>query len=355
VASNGAPSVSLVIVSFNSAADLRRTLPAVSAELAEGDELIVADNDSEDESRAVVRELAPQARLIELDSNLGFAAGCNAAAEQADGDLLVVLNPDAKPLPGFGTAIRRPWADDRGWDAWMALVASEDATRVNTSGNKLHFTGIAWAGGYGEPLPQAAQAQPREVAVASGAGLAIPLARWRELGGFPPQFFAYHEDVDLSFRIRLTGGRVGIEPSAIIDHDYEFAGRAERWRWMERNRWAFLLRVYPLPLLFLLAPALLLTELVLVPASVAAGWGRQKLLANLDAVRRLPHLLRERRAIQSARTVSSAELATWLTADFDSPFIPGFARSWPARFLLRGYWRIVRLLLGRPERGRKPE
>jgi len=113
--------------------------------------------------------------------------------------------------------------------------------------------------------------------------------------------------------------------------------------------------VYPLPLLVLLAPALLLTELVLIPASVAAGWGRQKLLANLDVVRRLPRLLRERRAIQSARTVSSAELASWLTADFDSPFIPGFARSWPVRFLLRGYWRIVCLLLGRPGASRKPK
>ena len=344
-AGNDAPSVSLVIVSFNSAAELRRTLPAVVDELAEGDELIVADNGSEDESRAVVRELALQARLIELGSNRGFAAACDAAAATATGELLVVLNPDAKPLPGFGAAIRRPWAEGRGWDAWMALVACEDATRVNTIGNELHFTGIAWAGGHGEPLPR--RPEPREVAVASGACLAIPLARWRELGGFPPDFFLYHEDVDLSFRIRLAGGRVGIEPSAIVDHDYEFAGRAERWRWLERNRWAFLLRVYPLPLLALLAPALVLTELALIPASVAGGWGRQKLQANLDVIRRLPRLARERRAIQATRAASSAELAAWLTPDLDSPFIPRVARSLPARFALRAYWRLVRLLLGR--------
>src|SRR4051812_15105610 len=99
---NRSPSVSLVIVSFNSAAELRRTLPAAVAELGEGDELIVADNGSDDESRDVVRELAPKGRLVELGSNRGFAAACNAAAELATGDLLVILNPDAKPQAGFG-------------------------------------------------------------------------------------------------------------------------------------------------------------------------------------------------------------------------------------------------------------
>ena len=340
----GAPTISVVIVCFNSAAELRRTLPAAVAELSEGDELVVADNGSEDESRAVVEELAPNARLVELGSNRGFAAGCNAAAEIANGDLLVILNPDAKPLAGLGAAIRRPWIERRDWDAWMAFVVCEEATRINTIGNRVHFTGIAWAGGHGDPLP--ADPQPGEVAVASGACLAIPLARWRELAGFPPDFFLYHEDVDLSFRIHLAGGRVGVEPAAVVDHDYEFAGRADRWRWMERNRIAFLIRVYPARLLLLLAPALLMTELALILASIAGGWGRQKLLANLDAIRWMPRLLRERRAIQATRTVSSTEFAAWLTPDLDSPFIPRFARRGLVRLLLRGYWRVVRLLVG---------
>ena len=116
--------------------------------------------------------------------------------------------------------------------------------------------------------------EPQEVAAASGACLAIPLRRWRELGGFPAPFFLYHEDIDLSMRLRLAGGRVGIEPAAVVDHDYEFAGRAEKWRWLERNRWAFLIRVYPARLLVLLAPALLLTELALIPVALAGGWGR---------------------------------------------------------------------------------
>jgi N-acetylglucosaminyl-diphospho-decaprenol L-rhamnosyltransferase len=338
------PTLSVLIVSWNSRAQLARTLPALLAELEEGDELIVVDNDSDDGAPEEVEALAPQARLLRSGRNAGFAAACNGGAALAGGDLLVILNPDAAPQPGFGAAIRRPWLERRGWAAWQALVAARGAAEINSAGNPVHFTGIVWAGGHGRPIGEAPPAG--EVAALSGACLAIPRSTWDEAGGFPPEYFLYHEDVDLSLRLRLAGGALGIEPAAVVDHDYEFAASAGKWRWLERNRWAFLIRVYPAALLWLLAPALLATELALIPASVAGGWGRQKLAASVDVVRWLPRLLRERRQVQATRTVSAAEFAAWLTPDLDSPFIPAIARSTPARILLRGYWKVVRLLLG---------
>jgi GT2 family glycosyltransferase len=184
------------------------------------------------------------------------------------------------------------------------------------------------------------------VPAASGACLAIPLANWRRVGGFPERFFMYHEDVDLSVSLRLAGGTVGIEPSAIVAHDYEFSANGEKWRWLERNRLAFLIRTYPTSLLVLLTPALLATELALLFVSAAGGWGKQKRTANLEALRWLPRLLHERRQIQRQRTISTAEFASWLTPDLDSPFIASAARSLPIRLALRAYWRLIRLLQG---------
>jgi GT2 family glycosyltransferase len=342
------PTLSVLIVAWNSREELARTLPALLPELGEDDELIVVDNDSDDGTAEAVRELAPRAMVLRTGRNLGFAAGCNAGAAEATGDLLVILNPDAAPLPGFGGAIRRPWLQNRGWAAWQALVADVGGTKINSAGNPVHFTGIVWAGGHGRPIAEAPPAG--EVTALSGACLAIGLRTWRELGGFPERFFLYHEDVDLSLRLRLRGGAIGIEPAAVVDHDYEFGAREHKWRWLERNRLAFLVRTYPASLLILLAPALLATELALLAVSVSGGWGRQKLAANLEALRWLPRLLRERRQIQAARTVSAAEFASWLTPDLDSPFIPALARALPARLLLRGYWRAVNLLLKRPSR-----
>jgi GT2 family glycosyltransferase len=340
------PTLSVLIVSWNSREELDRTLPALLPELAAGDELIVVDNDSTDGTPEAVAELAPAARLVQTGRNAGFAAGCNIGAAQARGDLLVILNPDAAPMPGWGEAIRRPWGQERGWAAWQALVADRGATQINSAGNPVHFTGIVWAGGHGRPIAEAPTAG--EVPCLSGACLAIPRGTWEEVGGFPERFFLYHEDVDLSLRLRLRGGTLGIEPAAVVDHDYEFGAREHKWRWLERNRWAFLIRAYPTPLLILVAPALIATELALIPVAIAGGWGRQKLVAVADVIRWLPRLLRERRQVQATRSISAAEFASGLTADLDSPFISAAARAAPVRLGLRAYWRAVRLLLGRP-------
>ena len=341
-------SLSVVIVAWNSREELARTIPPLLAELGEGDELVVVDNASGDDTRSLVAEMAPSATIVALERNVGFAAGANAGAAAASGDLLVLLNPDAVPQPGFAQAIRRPMGDGRDWAAWQGLVTAEGGSVINTVGGALHFTGIAWAGGAGEPVPAAPE--PAEVAFLSGACLAIGPADWRRLGGFSDRYFLYHEDVDLSLRLRLQGGRIGIEPGAVVDHDYEFSSRPEKWRHLECNRWSTILRDYPAPLLALVTPALLATELALIPISIAGGWGREKMGANLDVLRGLGPTLRERRAIQGERAVGAGEFASFLTADLDSAYLGRAAGFAPLRWALRGYWALVRLLLRSPTR-----
>jgi GT2 family glycosyltransferase len=339
------PTLSLLIVAWENRDDLQKTLPALLPELGEGDELIVVENKAGDGSAELVRELAPQARIVRMGRNAGFAGGVNAGAEVAEGDLLVMLNPDAVPQSGFGEAIRRPWREGRGWAAWQALVADGTAATVNSAGNPIHFTGIVWAGEHGRPVAEAPA--PHAVPALSGACLAIPLETWRQIGGFPAEFFMYHEDVDLSVRLRMAGGTVGIEPTAVVAHDYDFSASADKWRWLERNRLAFVVRTYPASLLLLLAPALLATEVAMLAISAAGGWGAQKRQANREVLKWLPRLLRERREIQRRRTVSAAEFASWLTPDLDSDLISPLVRSLPMRLLLRTYWRAVLLLLPR--------
>jgi N-acetylglucosaminyl-diphospho-decaprenol L-rhamnosyltransferase len=340
------PSVSVLIVAWNSSNELRCTLPPLLAELREGDELIVVDNDSPDDSVAVVTELAPRAQVVTMGRNRGFAGGANVGAEAATGDILVILNPDAMPLPGWGEAIRRPWLDGRGWSAWQGLVAEGDGKTINSARNPCHFTCIVWSGMHGRPIATAPG--PGEVTSLSGACLAVPLEVWRRIGGFAPKFFMYHEDVDLALRLRLMGEMVGIEPSAVVAHDYEFTASSQnKWRWLERNRLATLVRLWPGSLLLLLAPALLATEVALLFAALAGGWTGQKVRANAEVIVWLPRLLAERREIRRARRISAAEFATALTPDLDSPFIPEVARSTPARLALRTYWRLVRALLPR--------
>lgn len=345
--------VSTIIVTYNARDAIARTLPALAGELREGDELIVVDNDSGDGTPAEARRLAPGATVIETGANLGFGAACNRGTEAASGELLVFLNPDAAPAPGFRDAIELPVTDDRGWAAWQGLVTADEGRVVNTQGGAIHFTGIAWAGGAGDPVSAVAPAaQEEEPAFVSGACLAIPRAAFVEVGGFAADFFLYHEDVDLSLRLRLAGGRLGLEPAAVVDHDYEFEKGPQKWRQLERNRWATLIRTYPAALLALLAPALIATELALVMVAATGGWLAQKLGAWGDTAKALPRLLRERQAVQARRRVGAADFALALTADLDSAYLGAAGRSPLLRAVLRAYWSAVWALLGSPSSSR---
>jgi GT2 family glycosyltransferase len=336
--------LSVVIVTHDSAAELPRTLPALLGELREGDELIVCDNGSSDGTPDLVRGLAPAATLLE-GANVGFGAGVNLAAARARNELLLILNPDNVVQPGFRDAIELPLREGRGWDAWQGLVTDEGGAVLNSVGGAVHFTGIAWAGGAGRPR-SLAPAEPREVPFPSGACLAIRRDVFAAMGGFSEPYFLYHEDTDLGLRLWLAGHRSGIEPRAVCDHAYEFAKGGHKWRYLERNRWATIVRVYPARLLLAVLPALLATELALLPVAALGGWLGEKLRANLELLRWLPLLLRERRVIQSGARIGARELADHcLTAELDSEYLGRAGRSRVLRALLRGYWRLARLLL----------
>jgi hypothetical protein len=175
----------------------------------------------------------------------------------------------------------------------------------------------------------------------------VPRAAWQRSGGFAAAYFMYHEDVELSLRLRLAGGRLGVEPAAAVDHDYEFAKGPDKWRLLERNRWATVVRTYPGPVLAAVAPALLATEVALLAAAATGGWLPQKLAAAGETVRALPRLLRERRAVQASRAISSSEFAAWLTPDLDSPFLGRAGRVRLLRGALRVYWRLATAVLRR--------
>jgi GT2 family glycosyltransferase len=338
-----------VVVTHDCREAVGRTLPALLAELDDGDELIVVDNASADGTPDAVRELAPEATLIETGDNVGYGAGNNRGAEAASGELLVFLNPDAVPQPGFREAIVRPLENGREWAAWQGLVTADGGRLVNTRGGVVHFTGIAWAGGAGEAVDRwegwTGYGPTIEPGFVSGACLAIPRQRFLDLGGFAEEFFLYHEDVDLSLRLRLAGGRLGVAPEARVDHEYEFEKGPAKWRYLERNRWATLIRTYPAALLAVLAPALLATELALVAVSLAGGWLPQKLAAWGDTLRSLPRLVRERRGIQASRVSGARGLAAALTPELDSAYLGRAGRSGALAAVLRGYWSLVLLVL----------
>lgn len=81
-----------------------------------------------------------------MGGNTGFAAAANAGAAAASRELLLLLNPGGRPLPGYRDAIERPWLDRRG--AWMGLVVTEggEAVRLDSSQRLAVVSGPGKAG-----------------------------------------------------------------------------------------------------------------------------------------------------------------------------------------------------------------
>ena len=329
----------------------RATLPALAAQLRDGDELIVVDNASADGTPSAVRELAPAAIVIETGANLGFAAACNRGAEAASGELLCLLNPDAVPQPGWREAIERPLVDGRGWAAWQALVTADGGREINTRGGVLHFTGIAWAGGAGEPLDELPASEP--------LALERPGLRLRRLPGdrAATLFDASARcPSSSSSTTRTSTSRCGCgSPAAGSGSSRRRASTTTtsstraptKWRYLERNRWATLIRTYPAALLALLAPALLATELALVVAAAAGGWLPQKLRAWGETIVCAAAAAR-RAAPDPGRRARSAPASSppALTASLDSAYLGRAGRSRALAAVLRRLLgaRAVRLL-----------
>lgn len=236
-----AATIAVVVVTYNSGTDVAEGLARLSDQLGAGDELIVVDNASSDDSVEVVQQAAPRARVLALDENLGFAGGVNRGASEARGDLLLLLNPDAIPGADCLDELRRAAAEHPTWGCWQAMVTLADGAHVNTAGGRLHLLGFGWSGDWGAPVD--ATLRPHEVGFASGAALCIRAELWRSLGGFDPRFFMYFEDYDLSMRVGREAAIAYVPEARIVHHGGEAARKG--WRhvaWFVTSAWRFFRR-----------------------------------------------------------------------------------------------------------------
>ncbi len=299
---------SVIIVNYNGRAYLERSLPSVLSTLTSGDEVIVVDNGSTDGSADWVAEEFPAIRLVQSQVNGGFGYGCNLGANHAQGTYLVFLNPDTTVCPGWLDALLAPLSDPQVALVTPCILRMDEPARINTAGNDIHPTGLAFCRGAG--MPPAAFMTPEDVAAISGAAFSVRRDVWDVLGGMDEALFLYMEDTDLSWRAWLAGFRCLYVPNPVVYHDYALRFGAGKFFFQERNRYLLLLKNLRWRTLLLLIPSLLLAEVV--------TWGflmmyhprrwREKAQAYLWVVRNWREVLVRRRAAQSLRRVRDRDL-----------------------------------------------
>src|SRR5260370_16790082 len=182
----------------------------------------------------------------------------------------------------------------------MASIRLADAPDlINTAGNPLHFVGLSWAGGLGEPAAQ--HARRRSGMRGSGRCFVVRRSLGEDRGGFAAEYFACLEDTEISLRIWQRGLTVEYVPDAVVLHHYEFARNENKFYLLERNRAILLLTTYERRSLLVLTPMLLLTEILMLGAAVAGGWGGPNLPAWPSLCHHPPSLHSRRACIQPTR------------------------------------------------------
>jgi GT2 family glycosyltransferase len=330
----------VVIVAYHSGARLERCVEAL-AERDAVDQVIVVDNGGGEGEIDSVRSAG--AVVVSAGMNLGFAGGCNLGARHADGDRLVFLNPDTVIGEGAVTALARTLDDARIGVAMPRLRLLDRPELLNSAGCVIHISGLAWSAGFG--LPASSVAELSEITYANGSALAIRAELFREVGGFTDEFFIYHEDLELCWKVRMRGLRVVMTPEADVFHDYEYARNPTKNYFMERNRLLFIASAFSLRTISVLAPVLLIAEAGLTALSWRQGWLGDKVAAWRWCVRNASWVRRHRRDLQRGRLVSDRVLARYLTPVIDPAMIDVPAPVRAANPILRAYWAVARRLL----------
>ncbi len=220
--------ISVIIVTYNSAAHIARCLESLAPTDAE---LIVVDNASRDDTVDAVRKFS-RVKLIQPGANLGFAGGCNLGARQSNGEVLLFLNPD--------TSLRSSLAP-------MERALQENPNCVAAGAQLVDASGLPQRGFLVRRFPSTTAVvfemllinrllpnnpvnrryrywdmdptQPANVDQPAGAALMVKRRDFEAVGGFDERFYPlWFEDVDLCLRLKRAGGMIAYIPDVVIEH-----------------------------------------------------------------------------------------------------------------------------------------
>ncbi|MEX6632501.1 glycosyltransferase family 2 protein [Hyphococcus lacteus] len=316
-ADHSSPLVTVIIVNYNAGDRLRRCLEHLAAQVFRNFDIIVVDNASDDDSLAVATASDIKFTLIEAGDNLGFAAANNLAAKSARGRWLAFLNPDAYAEPNWLTAFvagqrRFPVVEAFG----STQIDDHDHDRLDGAGDVCSVYGIAYRGFFGWPRKKRPQDSGCFAACAAAAFYRRDV--FEALGGFDERFFCYGEDVDLGFRLLLSGGETVQLHDAVVHHEGSgVTGRNSEFSVYHghRNRIWLYYKNTPAVLYWLTVPIRGIGDLLLLGKALLSGTSGAYFNAIKDGYGNLAQF-RDDRAILSVQKKSAYIAARMVWSPF---------------------------------------
>jgi GT2 family glycosyltransferase len=304
---------SVIIPNWNGKHHLEECLDSLCKQAFDNFETVLVDNGSNDGSVEFVCSKFPKVRIVALTENIGFAAGVNRGIEAAHGDYIVLLNNDTEVeqhwLESLALAMR---ANSDVWIFASKLLNYYDRKIIDSAGDALDLS----LGPYklGEFNLSEICRERCFIFGACGGGGCYKRELFDRIGLLDEDFFAYFEDVDLSFRANWAGFRCLSVPDAVIYHKVAATSGTstsskDRFDIMRRRNYLFLIiKNYPFTLLVQHGPFICAAHFLKFILDLCRGRFRVAFMTQWEIAKGLPKMLKKRQAIMAGRRISNTEM-----------------------------------------------
>ncbi len=302
--------VTVIVVNWNRRRYLVQCLNSLRQQSFEKFSTIVVDNGSTDDSVEYVKKRFPEVNLISLEKNLGFAVANNIAFQKTTTEYAALLNNDATAhrlwLENMVNALD---SEPEAGCAASKVVFYNDPEIIDRAGDIYTTAGAAFFRGRGRPRNEFDQ--PARVFGASAAATIYRVKWLRQIGFFDEDFFLIYEDVDLSFRLQLSGRPCLYVPEALVYHrGSESIGTDTDISiyYGHRNlEWVYIKNM-PLTLILQTAMLHLLYDVLSFVFFLVRGKGRVYMRAKVDALKKVKIFWKKRKFVQSHKRVDNRTL-----------------------------------------------
>lgn len=313
------PSVAVVIPSWNAIDEIGACLDSLQAQTIPH-QVYVVENGSIDGSVEFISSKHPEVTLLIQDRNLGFAGGVNVGIKQAmaDGATYVALfNNDAVADKDWLRSLMKVMDKHDDVGAVACALMDGDGSTFDSSGDFYSNWGLAFPRDRGVKTSHGTKTAGFVFGASGGASL-YRCKMLKQVGLFDEDFFAYYEDVDISFRMQLAGWKVRYEPAAkVYHHTGTTSGKIPGFGTyqMFKNVPMLLVKNVPLRLLPGIAFRFWIAHTAVFIKAVLSGRGWPATKGTLRMFTLLPQKLVERHQIQKNRKVSNDYIRSIITWD----------------------------------------
>jgi len=306
------PLVSVIVLNWNNSKDLEVCLNSLKKQTYSDYEVIVVDNASTDNSIEIIKKF-PKFRLIQNKKNYGFAKGNNIGIENAKGEYIITLNNDTKVDSKWieelvNVAETHPEAGSLS----SKMLFFDKLDTINSIGLKLYWDGKAVDEAFGEK-DKGQYEEIKEVFGPCGGSAFFRKQALEDVnfnnGYYDSDFGFYSEDLDLAFRLQLRGWKCLYVPKAKLFHKFRgTTGKIPDFGlyYAIKNKILFMIKNYPLRLLILYSPIIILRQIISF-IYYLFRLNKRAFQSRMLIFWYLPKMLKKRWRIQRTRKISYKE------------------------------------------------